>query len=117
MAIRTYKDECELLGAMERAARRKVKFYFTDFTEHDLPRIMEAEPGSAFVWLLRNTGTWLFQADDASNILAVLECWGPDNQEGYMLHVQRGGTCTMQKINTLSLMEQARRAAAEIAAA
>ena len=78
-----YENKAALLEAMERAARRKVKHYFSDFTEYDVNTISGAERGSAFVWLLRNSGTYLFPADYCDGIQAVLENWGTDQQSAY----------------------------------
>lgn len=104
-----YENKAALLEAMERAARRKVKHYFSDFTEYDVNTISGAERGSAFVWLLRNSGTYLFPADYCDGIQAVLENWGTDQQSAYKIGIRRDGACTMEKTDAAALLVDVKR--------
>lgn len=69
--IRCFENREKLLESMERIAKRTVKHYFSDFTDYDVKTVREAETGKSYVWLLRETGTYLLQADSLGMINAV----------------------------------------------
>ncbi len=69
--IRCFESREKLLESMERIAKRTVKHYFSDFTDYDVKTVKEAETGKSYIWLLRETGTYLLQADSLDMINAV----------------------------------------------
>ncbi|MDR2085788.1 MAG: hypothetical protein LBP72_01300 [Dysgonamonadaceae bacterium] len=57
---------CRLLGTMDRIAQQLItSIYITDFTIHDRKAILESKAGRAFIWQVRNSGTWLYFTDEA----------------------------------------------------
>lgn len=109
MASKKFENKTALLVAMERTAKRKVKSFFTDFTDYDVNTITEAEGGSAFIWLLRNSGTYLFAAESYDGIQAVLETWGTAEQAAYKIGIRRDGACTMEKADAAALLKSVKR--------
>jgi hypothetical protein len=56
---------CRLLGSMDRIAQKLIpSIYITDFTKHDRKAIVESKAQRAFVWQVRDSGTWLYFMDE-----------------------------------------------------
>lgn len=106
--INTYNTRAALVSAMERAARREVKHYFSDFTDYDAPNVGTMEAGTSWIWITRECGTHLFKADSFDSIRAVLECWSPAKVTARHL-VIGPAACTLQKIDAAGLLEKVKR--------
>lgn len=106
--INIYNTRAALLEAMERAARREVKHYFSDFTDYDVPNVATMETGTSWIWITRECGTHLFKADSLDSIRAVLECWKPEGVTARNL-VIGPAACTLQKIDAARLLENVKR--------
>lgn len=101
--IRCFENRESLLESMERIAKRTVKHYFSDFTEYDVKTVKEAETGKSYVWLLRETGTYLLQADSLDMINAVFS--NMRNVACYSLVFGRTAN-TLQKLDVQTAKEK-----------
>ena len=101
--IRCFKNRESLLENMERIAKRTVKHYFSDFTEYDVKTVKQAETGKSYIWLLRETGTYLLQTDSLNMINAVF-C-NMDNTACYVL-VFGSAANTLQKLDVKQTAEK-----------
>lgn len=64
-----YKDFSELMTQLDSMARKKVKHYFTDWTEYDIPNLKKYMASTdriekRLTLILRDCGTWLIFTDD-----------------------------------------------------
>lgn len=79
----------EVIGKMTDIALEKIKHYFTDFTKYDIPMLIESGK-SSYIWLVRDTGTWLVNIDDEEKIDYLLESMINYSDEAYWINLEAG---------------------------
>ena len=72
--IRVYETKEAMLDSMERIARQTVKHYFTDFTEYDIPAVLNSDK-PVYYWIVRECGTHYIPSTSIDHVRAVLETW------------------------------------------
>lgn len=65
-----------IIETMTNLVEKKVEHYKSDFYDHDLKTLENPEYNN-YIWILRDSGTWLFPEDEASNIYSY--CLKYDN--------------------------------------
>lgn len=108
--IYAFESRAAMVEHMERIARRIVKHFFSDFTEYDVKTVQEAEKNSSYIWILRNSGTYLLKADSYESVFSVLSCM--DNASAYVLTFGRLSD-TVQKLDLDELETKYKRLAKE----
>lgn len=80
----------EVIGKMTEIALKKIKHYFTDFTKYDIPMLVESG-GANYIWLVRDTGTWLINVDSQEKIdWHLLESMIKYSDEAYWINLEAG---------------------------
>lgn len=79
----------EVIGKMTDIALKKVKHYFTDFTKFDIPELVESG-GANYVWLVRDTGTWLINVSMGYPNLQLFEAMIGYSDEAYWINLEAG---------------------------
>ena len=81
----------EVIGKMTDIALEKIKHYFTDFTMHDIPTLVTSG-GISYIWLVRDTGTWLIDIDHVGNAVSceLLETVIEYSDEAYWINLEAG---------------------------
>lgn len=80
----------EVIGKMTDIALEKIKHYFTDFTMHDIPTLVKSG-GINYIWLVRDTGTWLVNIDSQEEIdCHLLESMIDYSDEAYWVNLEAG---------------------------
>lgn len=80
----------EVIGKMTDIALKKIKHYFTDFTKFDIPMLAESG-GTNYIWLVRDTGTWLVNIDSQEKIdWHLLESMVDYSDEAYWVNLEAG---------------------------
>lgn len=79
----------EVIGKMTEIALKKIKHYFTDFTKFDIPLLVESEIGR-FLWLVRNTGTYLINIDYVDNKGDLLNAYVSYSDIAYDIDLHKG---------------------------
>lgn len=80
----------EVIGKMTDIALKKIKHYFTDFTKYDIPILVESG-GINYIWLIRDTGTWLSNIDSQEKIdWHLLESMITYSDEAYWVNLEAG---------------------------
>lgn len=62
----------ELLSAMEDIVSKKLTSYYSDYYDWDMPTLQRESGEYKYVWLVRDTGTWLIKQDNAQLLIMVL---------------------------------------------
>lgn len=70
-----YPSRAAAAEALERAARREIKHYFTDWTEYDKPDLLNPEKtpdGSELYFLTRESGSYLLNPGERAEIAEAI---------------------------------------------
>lgn len=66
--MKKYKSIDELHAAIEKAARRTIKFYYTDWKNYDRPALMKATGNRETVYIiLRESGSYFYTYKELAN--------------------------------------------------
>lgn len=81
----------EVIGKMTDIALEKIKHYFTDFTIYDIPTLVKSG-GISYIWLVRDTGTWLIDIDHVGNAASceLLETVIKYSDKAYWINLEAG---------------------------
>lgn len=81
----------EVIGKMTDIALEKIKHYFTDFTMYDIPTLVTSG-GISYIWLVRDTGTWLIDIDHVGNAVSceLLKTVIKYSDEAYWINLEAG---------------------------
>lgn len=82
-------QKTEVIGKMTDIALKKIKHYFTDFTKFDIPELVESG-GANYIWLVRDTGTWLINVSMGYPNLQLFETMIGYSDEAYWINLEAG---------------------------
>jgi len=80
-------DKEFLTAAMLEEAETIVRYYFTDITEYDIPRIEKAENGDIFIWQLRESGSWLSRLDNVAWNDSIFNQYEENEVETFIIEI------------------------------
>lgn len=78
-----------VIEKMTKIALKKIKHYFTDFTKFDIPELVEAG-GTNYIWLVRDTGTWLINVSMNYPNLHLFETMIRYSDDAYWVNLENG---------------------------